>query len=60
MVHVKQAWVLTKTTQCYSKFEAVNLKYEKQTLVNVKAMWPPTVTHSILENWIYPRSFTFV
>lgn len=55
VVFIKQAWTLAKTTQSYSKFDAINGKYERQTLLNVRAMWPPTVTHKVVENWIYAK-----
>ena len=58
VVYVKQAWLLAKTTETFSKFDAMNNKYDKQTLVNIKSIWPPSVTHSVIENWIYPKMLT--
>ena len=55
VVFIKQAWTLAKTTQSYSKFDAINGKYERQTVLNIRAMWPPTVTHRVIENWIYSK-----
>ena len=53
VVYVKQAWLLAKSTQTYSRFDAVNNKYKDQTLVNIKTMWPPSVTQSVISNWFY-------
>lgn len=55
LIYVKQAWLLSKTSQRFDRLTAINGKYEKQTLVNLKAIWPPGIAYSVVENWIYPR-----
>ena len=48
--------MLAKTTQSYAKFDAINGKYERQNILNIRAMWPPAVTHSVVSNWIYTQT----
>jgi len=55
VVYVKQTWLLSKSTTQYSRFDAISNKYSRQNQIDVKNMWPPSVTQSVIENWIYPK-----
>jgi len=55
LVYVKQTWLLSKTSQQFARLDAINGKYERQSVVNVRAIWPPIITHSMVENWIYSK-----
>lgn len=55
VVFIKQTWLLAKSTQSYSRFDAVNTKYDSQKVLNLRSIWPPSVTQSSLQNWIYEK-----
>ncbi len=55
VVFVKQTWFLAKSTQSFSRFDAVNSKFDKQVLVNLRALWPPSVTPTAISGWFYPK-----
>jgi hypothetical protein len=55
VVYVKQTWTLSKSTQSFSRFDAVNTKYDAQTVVNIRSIWPPSVTQSIISGWFYHK-----
>jgi len=55
VVYVKQMWLLSKSTQSYSRFDAVNTKYDAQTALNLRTLWPPTVVQSLIQSWIYTK-----
>ena len=52
--HVRSSWVESKHNPNFSRFDAVNNKYEQfSETVNIRMIYPPHVSQVMIEKWIY-------
>jgi len=51
--HVRVNWIVARSSQSFSRFDAVNGKHENHVPVDLRNAWPPVVQIRDLQEWWY-------